>query len=401
MSNQIIVGVDVGTSKIAVTVAETNKDGSVSVLGVGQSVSQGVRKGEIVDVDAATGAVRAAVEQAEQNSGVEVREVYASVTGGHIRSFNNRGHHTILTEDGEVTEEDVEKVLLNASAIGLPTDNVPLIRVKRLYRVDGQSGVENPVGMHAEKLELELHIIHGVKTRLQNTLKAIRQVPLEIQGYTFSPLASALAVLSPQQKEIGALLIDIGGGTTDYVLYSGGTAGHSGVFAVGGDHVTNDLLTALKIPINRAENLKLEHGTVEVSDAMAGQEIAMKSDVGLPERRVSKQLVARVMRMRMEELLQLVRNDLDKHGLREQVGAGVYLTGGVSRTPGLRQLAQDVLELPVYIGRTETVSGVHSALESPEFATSIGLARYGALQEAGKPARTGFWARLASKLGLW
>jgi len=400
MSEQIIVGVDAGTSKIAVTVGETHADGSVMILGVGQSLSQGVRKGEVADVDAATEAIRAAVEQAEETSGVEVREVYASVTGGHIRSFTNRGTHTILNDEDEVTAEDVEVVIQNASALGLPKENSPLHRIKQLVCVDGQSGVENPVGMHATKLEVDMHVIHGVKTRLQNTLKAIRQVPLEVQGAAFSPLAAALAVLTPHQKEMGALLLDIGGGTTDYVVYGGGTVRHSGVLAVGGDHVTNDLVTALKIPINRAENLKQEHGIVELGDALSGQEIVMKSDVGLPDRAVSKELVARVMQLRMEELLQLVRDDLDRLGLRQQIGAGVYLTGGVSRTTGLRQLAQNVLELPVYAGKAETMSGVNTALESPEFAAAIGLVRFGALSEANKPRRRGFWDKVTSVMKI-
>jgi cell division protein FtsA len=400
MSNQIVVGVDAGTSKVVVSVGEVNADGSVSVLGTGHSPSQGVRKGEIVDVNAATDAIRAAVEQAETNLNVEVREVYAGLTGGHIRSFTTCGRQVILNDDGQVTEEDVEKVMQIASVMGLPQENAPIIRVKHAFCVDGQTGVENPVGMHASELKLEMHIIHGVKTRLQNTLKAIRQVPLEVRGYTFNGLASALAVLTPHQKELGAALIDIGGGTTDYVVYGGGTVLHSAVIAVGGDHVTSDLLAALKIPINRAEKLKLEHGTVEKPAAVKGQQIAMKSEIGLPDRVISKELVALVMRARMEELLQLVRDDLDSKGLRAQIGAGVYLTGGVSRTRGLQQLAQEIFELPVYLGSTETVSGLSAVLKSPEFTTAIGLVRYGALQEASKPRPRRFWEKLAERLGL-
>ena len=370
----IIVGLEVGTSKVCAVVGEVLDDGNIMIIGVGRAASEGVRKGEIVDIDAATAAIHQAVADAEESAGVEIHNVYASVTGGHIRCFNNRGSVAITNDDREISENEVRSVLLNAKAVNIPMDHVVVHAIRQHFYVDGHDGIQNPVGMIGAKLEADVHIIHGVRTRLQNTIKCIKQVPIDVQNIAVSSFASAQAVLTSEQQQLGAVAIDIGGGTTDYIVYCEGTIQHSGVLAVGGDHITNDIATGLKIPMNRAEQLKIEHGSVEVP--VENEVINLKREVGLPDRQVSKEQLCRVMNLRVEETLTLVRKEIEKHKLLDYLGAGVFITGGCARLRGLETLAGNVFGLPVHIGHSHTVNGPTAAIESPEFSTAIGLVRY-------------------------
>jgi cell division protein FtsA len=371
---KIIVGLEVGTSKVCSVVGEVLDDGNIMIIGVGQAVSEGVRKGEIVDVEGAVQSIHRAVSDAEQSAGVEIHNVYASVSGGHIRSFNNRGSVAITNEDREISEEEVRNVLLNAKAVNIPMDHVVVHAIRQHFFVDGHDGIQNPVGMIGAKLEADVHVIYGVRTRLQNTIKCIKQVPLDVQNIAVSGFASALAVLTTEHQQLGAVVIDMGGGTTDYIVYQEGTIQHSGVLAVGGDHLTNDIATGLKIPMNRAEYLKTDHGSVEwpVQEEL----ISLKREVGLPDRQVSKEQLCRIMNLRIEETLTLVRKELEKHKLLDYIGAGVFVTGGCARLRGLESLAAQVFGLPVHIGHSHTVNGPTSAIESPEYSTAIGLVRY-------------------------
>jgi cell division protein FtsA len=371
---QIIVGLEVGTSKVCAVVGEVLEDGNIMIIGVGQSKSEGVRKGEIVDVDAAGQSIHAAVADAEESASVEIRNVYASVTGGHIRCFNNRGSVVITHEDRQITEEEVRNVLLNAKAVNIPVDHVVVHAIRQHFFVDGHDGIQNPVGMIGTKLEADVHVIYGVRNRLLNTINSIKRVPLDVANIAVSGFASALAVLTSEHQQLGAVVIDMGGGTTDYIVYQGATIQHSGVLAVGGDHITNDIATGLKIPMNRAETLKIEHGAVEVPPQ--DEAISLKREVGLPDRQVSKQQLCRVMNLRVEETLTLVKKELEKHKLLDYIGAGVFITGGCARLKGLEALATQVFGVPAHIGHSHTVSGPTSAIESPEYSTAIGLVRY-------------------------
>ena len=371
---RIIVGLEVGTSKVCAIVGEVLDDGNIMIIGVGQTASEGVRKGEIVDIDAAVQSIHTAVADAEESAGVEIHNVYASVSGGHIRCFNNRGSVAVANEDREISEEEVRSVLLNAKAVNIPMDHVVIHAIRQHFFVDGHDGIQNPVGMIGAKLEADVHVIHGVRTRLQNTIKCIRQVPLDVQNIAVSSFASALAVLTTEHQQLGAVVIDMGAGTTGYVVYQEGTIQHSGVLAVGGDHITNDIATGLKIPMNRAEQLKIEHGSVEWP--VAEESINLKREVGLPDREVSKEQICRIMNLRVEETLTLVKKELEKHKLLDYLGAGVFITGGCARLRGLEALAGQVFGLPVHIGHSQTVNGPTSAIESPEYATAIGLVRY-------------------------
>ena len=371
---KIIVGLEVGTSKVCAVVGEVLDDGNIMVIGVGQANSEGVRKGEIINIEAAVECIHAAVSDAEESAGVEIHNVYASVSGGHIRSFNNRGTVAITNDDREISEEEVRSVLLNAKAVNIPMDHVVIHAIRQHFFVDGHDGIQNPVGMIGAKLEADVHVIYGVRTRLQNTIKCIKHVPLDVANIAVSGFASALAVLTSEHQQLGAVVIDMGGGTTDYIVYSEGTIQHSGVLAVGGDHITNDVAIGLRIPMNRAETLKVEQGSVEIPPE--DEIIALKREVGLPDRHVSRQQLCRIMNMRVEETLQLVKKEIEKQNLFDYLGAGVFITGGCARLRGLEGLAGQVFGLPVHIGHSLTVGGPTSAIESPEYSTAIGLVRY-------------------------
>jgi cell division protein FtsA len=371
---KIIVGLEVGTSKVCAVVGEVLDDGNIMVVGVGQANSEGVRKGEIVNIEATVECLHAAVADAEESAGVEIHNVYASVSGGHIRSFNNRGTVAVTNEEREISEEEVRNVLLNAKAVNIPMDHVVIHAIRQHFFVDGHDGIQNPVGMIGAKLEADVHVIYGVRTRLQNTIKCIKHVPLDVANIAVSGFASALAVLTSEHQHLGAVVVDMGGGTTDYLVYREGTIQHSGVLAVGGDHITNDVAIGLRIPMNRAETLKKEHGTLAVppDDEM----LTLKREVGLPDRQVSKQQLCRIMNLRVEETLTLIKKELEKHKLLDYLGAGVFITGGCARLQGLEPLAAQIFGLPVHIGHSLTVGGPTSAIESPEYSTAIGLVRY-------------------------
>ena len=372
--NKIIVGLEVGTSKVCAVVGEVLADGMITIIGVGQAPSEGVRKGEMVDLDKAAASIHAAVSEAENSADVEIHNVYASVSGGHVRCLNNRGSVVITNDDREVSEDEVRNVLLNAKAVNIPVDHVIIHAIRQHFFVDGHNGVTNPVGMSASRLEADVHVMYGVRNRLQNTIRCIKQVPLDVANIAASSFASAQAVLTGEDQRLGAVVIDMGGGTTDFIVYTEGVVQHSGVIAVGGDHITNDIAIGLRMPMKMAEELKREHGTVE--GPVGDERIVLKREVGLPDREVSRAQLCRIMNLRVEETLTLVKKELEKENLLDQLHAGVFVTGGCARLRGMEALASQVFGLPVHIGHSQTVSGPTSAIESPELSTAIGLVRY-------------------------
>lgn len=387
-SSSIIIGLEIGTSKVCAVVGELNAEGALNVVGLGQARSRGVRKGEIVDAPAVEEDVRHAIVEAEQMADVEIRSVYLGVTGGHIRGFNNRGVHPVVSADREISEDDVQDVIKNAKAINLPAENSVLHAIRQHFLVDGQDSITNPVGMLGARLEVDVHVVHGHLNRLQNAIRVVKGMQLEVDEVVFNGLASSLAVLSNEQKELGALVIDIGGGTTDYAVYAGGVIKHTGVLAVGGDHVSNDLAYGLKVPLGRAEQLKIEHGAAFVDDSVKGQVITHTSELGLPLKSVNLEHLRRIMSLRLEEIFRLVGQDVEQAGLLDYLRAGVFLCGGVARIPNMAGLAEQVLQMPVCVGKANSISGLKSALDQPEFATAIGLVKFGSFKSRKREART-------------
>jgi len=389
--NNIIVGLEIGTSKVCAVVGEQNADGSLNIIGLGQSPARGVRKGEIVDPAQAEECVRNAVVEAEQMADVEIRSVYLGVTGGHVRGFNNRGVHPVVSADREISEDDVQDVIKNAKAINLPAENSVIHAVRQHFFVDGHDGITNPVGMLGARLEVDMHVVHGNTNRLQNVIRLVKGLQLQVDEIVFNGLAASLALLTAEQKELGALVIDIGGGTTDYVVYADGVIRHTGALAVGGDHVSNDLGHGLKVPLSRAEKLKLEHGAALVDESVKGQTITIMNELGLPLKTVNVEHLRQIMSLRLEEIFQIIAQDLEQAGVTEYLRAGVFLCGGGARVPHIAKLAEPILQMPVSFGQTNSISGLKSALDQPEFVTAIGLARFGSLKtrkREGRPSLT-------------
>lgn len=391
----IVVGLEIGTSKVCAAVGELTPQGAFTVLGLGQCRSRGVRKAEISDPQKTGEDIRHALAEAEQMADVEVRSVFLGVSGAHLRGFNNRGIHPVVSADRQITGDDVEDAIRNAKAVNLPADHSVIHTIRQDFAVDEMEGVENPVGLVGARVEARVHVVHGHGNRMQNGIRAVQALQVEVEQVVFNGLASALAVLGKDQKELGALVVDLGAGVTQYALYSGSILRHSGVLAVGGDHVSNDLAIGLNLPLGRAEQLKLEHGGAVVDDACRGATLTLASEPGMPERAVNLAHLRRIQSLRLEETLELVARDVGP--LLSLARAGVFLTGGGARTRDIVPLAERVFQLPADVARTQDVSGPTASLDQPEFATAIGLARFGAMRQR-RPAQGGLFRNVLTGL---
>jgi cell division protein FtsA len=392
-SSSIIVGLEIGTSKICAVVGEMSDEGTLGIIGIGQSPSRGVRKGEIVDAHLVEEDVRKAIAEAEQMADVEIRSVFLGVSGAHIQGFNNRGMHQVVTADREITEEDVQDVVKIARAINLPAQNSEIHLIRQHFVVDGQEGIANPAGMLGSELAVAVHVVHGNSNRLQNPIRVVKGMQLDVDEIVFNGLATSLAILTNEQKELGSLVIDLGGGTTDYVVYVDGVIRHTGVLAVGGDHISNDLKVGLKVSMSRAEELKIRHGGARVDDSIKGEFITLTNDNGFPDKTINHEHLRRIMAVRLEEIFELIAEDLVDAGLSDYLRGGAFLCGGCARIPHVCELAENLLQMPVTIGKTTAVSGMKSQLDQPEFATPIGLIKYGSYRsrqrESGSPLGKG------------
>ena len=388
--SQIIVGLEIGTSKICVVVGEVSDTQVANIIGLGQCKSRGVRKGEIVDATVVEEDVRNAIVEAEHMADVEIQSVFLGVTGSHMRGFNNTGVHPVVSADREINDADIQDVIKNAKAVNLPSDHSVIHVIRQHFRVDGQDGVLNPEGMLGAKMEVDVHVVSGRYNRLQNPIRLVSGLHLQVENIAFNGLASSLATLSTEQKELGTLVIDLGAGTTEYAIYSGGVIKHTGVLAVGGDHVSNDLAYGLKVPLGRAEQLKVDNGSAVIEPDSNNRLMDLSTDNIIPSKKINLDHLQMIMSMRLREIFELIANDIEKGGLVNYLRAGVVLCGGGARTPHITKLARDVFNLPAAIGRSSTVSGIKNALDEPEFSTSIGLIKFGAFQSQAMPKREGF-----------
>ena len=384
-SSDLMVGLEIGTSKICVVVGEGRPDGTIKILGVGQAPSRGVRKGEIVDFETAMKCVHEAVVDAETKSDVMIRSVYVAVSGSHIQSFNNRGSVALPEDRDEIDEQDIEDVKINAREVSIPAQNAFLHSIIQHYHVDGQDGVLNPVGMLGERLEADFHIVHGVRTRIQNTIRCVKELPLEVEDVVFSALASAQVVLTPHQKQLGALVIDIGGGTTDYILYVDGAVKQSGCLAVGGDHITNDISMGLRIPMTRAEKLKTEEGSAVLGNSLPGETVLLRDDSGFAGKEIERETLNTIINLRLRETFELLKKKLEEEPFINYIGEGIFITGGCSHLKGINHLAEEVFELPARVAHAQTMSGLTSAFENPQFSAAIGLIKYAQAVQSDRP----------------
>ena len=395
--SNIIVGLEAGTSKICAVVGEVSADGPPNIIGVGQCRSRGVRKGEIVDVGQAEEDIREALGQAEEMANVVIRDVYLGVTGAHIGGFNNHGSHQVPSIDREITEDDVEHVIQNAKVANLGADRHAIHVNRHHFTVNGQEDIVDPVGLVGQSLEVDVHITYGNFNRLQNPVRVLKGLQLEVDAIVFNGLAAALAILTPEQKQQGTLVIDMGGGTTDYAVFQEGLLRHTGVLAVGGDHITNDLAYFFKLPLGAAEKLKLEHAGALVDETVKGRTLTLPSDHGLSGKTINLEHLRRVMSERVDETLRLIEEELTEKGVMPCVRSGVVICGGGANIPGIQRHAENIFQVPANPARASFMSGARAALDQPEFATGLGLVRFGAMQNRKRKGGGWFGTRMFRK----
>lgn len=389
--SSVVVGLEVGTSKICAVVADVTREGGFKILGLGQAESRGVRKGEIVNPADLPELIRHALDQAEKMADVEIRSVWLGVTGAHIAAIHNRGKHLIASDDRSITEDDVQDAIRVAKTLNLQPHSYPLHLIRQQFLVDDQPGIDNPVGLVGNSVEADVLVVHGNFNRLQTSTKAVKSVPIDVEDVAFTGLASQLAVLTPEHKEIGTLVIDLGGGATEFTVTYGGIVRHAGVLAVGGDHVSQDLAIGLKVPLPLAEKLKLEHGSAMADDSVRGTLITLPSDNGLPGKTVNLEHLRRIQNARLEETFEIIAEQLEDSRVYEFIHGGCVLCGGGAHTPHIARLAERVLQMPVQIGRIQCVTGIPDSLDQPEFAASIGLAKYGSFRVQRELGKSGRW----------
>lgn len=378
--NEIVTGLDIGTTKVCALIAEITEDGEVQVIGSGVSPSLGMKRGVVVDIEATAHAIEDAVTRAAKQANREVESVYVGVTGDHIASLNSSGIIPITRVDREITREDVERVNEQARVIVLPPDRQILHAIPRAYSVDGQNGIRQPVGMSGTRLEVETHIVHGAVTFLQNVEKCVVKAGLEVAEEVLEPIASGEAVLLSTEKDLGVCLVDIGGGTSDIAVFSGGEIYYSAVIPVGGNHVTNDVAEGLKVGHQEAERLKTQNGSA-VIDLVQEDEVITVQQVGRDEaRKLRRRALVQIIEPRMQELFELIRDELEHAECLNRIPFGLVISGGGSQLKDVVEVAQQVMGLPVRIGKPQGIKGLTDALMHPMYATAVGLVQYGVRQ---------------------
>ena len=390
---KIHVGLEIGTSKTCLIVGEVKADSAVKILGIGETKSAGIRKGEIYDASQIRACLKDALAKAEDASDVEIGSVFLAVTGAHIQGVNHKG--TFRLPDGEtiVTRDHVEEARIIAREVHIPQDHVYLHPIIRNYWLDGLQQATSPAGLCGRTVEADFHIIHGIGNRIQNSIKLVREIPLEVDDVVFSPIATAQMALDREARESGALVIDIGGGTTDYALYLDGAIAASGCIPVGGDHITNDIHLVTGLPFSKAELLKITEGDASGDPARSVGVARLTDDRGFADVEVKRDILNEVIRQRLEETLHLVVQRLPQGSL-ESLGAGVFLTGGTSLMRGLSELAYRVFKRDIYRPELPEVSGIQASFKDPRYATAIGLIRYAQILEAEKVRPQGCLSRI-------
>ncbi len=373
--NNLIVGLDIGTSKIVCLVGEIQQDGEIEVISIGTHPSTGLKKGVVVDIKATVHSIQRAVEEAELMAGCEIHSVFAGIAGSHINSLNSHG--IVAIKDGEVAQSDVDRVIDAAQAVAIPADRKILHILPQEFIIDEQEGIHQPVGMSGVRLETRVHIVTGAVSAAQNIDKCVRHCGLEVCDLTLEQLASSYAVLSDDEKELGVCLVDIGGGTTDIAVFTDGSIRHTAVIPIAGDQVTNDIAVALRTPTQYANDIKIKYACALRQLANPEETIEVPSVGDRPPRKLSRQTLAEVVEPRYEELLNLVHAELRRSGFEEIIAAGVVLTGGSSKMEGVIDLAEEIFHAPVRLGLPQYVSGLSDVVKNPIYATGVGLLLFG------------------------
>lgn len=387
MEDAMIVGLDIGTTKIACIIAERDETDVLKIVGVGVSPSDGLRKGVVVNIDKTVKSIQKAVEEAELMAGVDVESVWVGIAGDHIRAINSRGVVAISREDKEITDMDVLRAIDAAKAVSIPMDREILHVIPQEFIVDDQKGIKDPIGMCGVRLETQVHIITGAVTSAQNIFKSVEKAGLKVIDMVLEPLASCYSVLEKDEKELGVALIDMGGGTTDIAIYFDESIRQTAVVALGGKNVTSDIAIGIRTPIDRAEEIKRQYGCAYTPLVKGNEYISVPGVGGREQREVSKAVLSEIIEPRVEEIFALALRELKRTEYADMLGAGIVLTGGGSLMEGIKELAEKVFEMPVKLGIPYGFGGLTEAAKSPMHATGVGLCMYGLEQKMKLPVK--------------
>jgi cell division protein FtsA len=402
---KLIVGLDIGTSKVVTIVGEIDMEGGLEVVGIGSNPSKGMKKGVVVNIESTVQSIQRAVEEAELMAGCQIHSVYVGIAGSHVRSLNSHG--IVAIKDKEVYRADLERVIDAAQAVAIPADQKVLHILPQEYIIDNQEGIKEPMGMSGVRLEAKVHLVTCAANAAQNIEKCIRRCGLEVEEIILEQLASSYSVLTDDERELGVCLVDIGGGTTDIAIFTEGSIRHTGVIPIAGDQVTNDIAMALRTPYQNAEEIKIKYACALTQLAGADDTIKVPSVGDRPPRDLSRQSLAEVVEPRYDELFTLVQAELRRSGFEDLVPAGIVLTGGTSKMEGVVELAEEIFHMPVRVGYPQTVRGLNDIVRNPIYSTSVGLLQYGmdhradgglvSSGQSGTPEE-GFWSRFRNWL---
>ncbi len=381
--SELIVGLDMGTTKICAVVGRIADSGEIEIIGIGTSPSTGLRRGVVVNIDQTVKSVQKALEEAETMAGYQIRSVYTGIAGSHIKSFDSHG--VVAVTGGEVTPEVLARAMDAAKAVAIPKDSQVLHTLPQEYVVDEQRGIIDPLGMSGVRLEVRVHIVTGTASSVQNIVRCCQKSNLEVNDVVLESLASSKAVLTDEEREIGVALVDLGGGTCDIAIIANSTIRYTSVLPLGGQNLTNDIAVVMGTPMAAAEKIKVKHGCAIASMVRPDEYIEVPSVGGRAPRRLQRQILADICEPRMEEILTLVDQQLERSKFKKFIGAGVVLTGGCSQLQGCRELAESIFGLPTRIGFPRSVTGLKDMVNSPKYATAVGLLRYGAGQDGTEP----------------
>lgn len=400
--NNIIVGLDIGTTKICAVVGEIGESGIIKIVGIGSHASIGLRKGVVVNIESTVNSIQKAIEEAELMAGCEIKSVYAGIAGSHIKGFNSHG--VIAIKGKEVTQGDVDRVIDAARAVAIPLDREVIHIIPQEYIVDNQDGIVDPLGMTGVRLEAKVHIITGAVTSAHNIIKCCNRAGLDVCDIVLESLASSEAVLSAEEKDLGTALIDFGGGTTDLAIFTGGSIRHTAVLGLGGNNLTNDIAVGLRTPMAEAERIKIKHGCCLNAMIQKDQTIEVPSVGGRKPRILSRQILTEILEPRVEEIFSLVDQEVVRSGFKEQVAAGLVITGGSSLLDGISDMAEQIFNLPTRIGYPRGVTGLIDVVNSPMYATAVGLIAHGMHNEPERKFRIrdeNIFNRVTNRMKRW
>ena len=371
----LIVGLDIGTSKVVAIVGEINDDGMIEVIGIGTRPSRGLKKGVVVNIESTVSSIQRAVEEAELMAGCDIHSVYTGIAGSHVRSLNSHG--IVAIRDKEVSAGDVDRVIDAARAVAIPADQKILHILPQEFLIDSQEGIREPVGMSGVRLEAKVHMVTGAESAAQNIVKCVQRCGLEVDDIVLEQLASSYSVLTDDEKELGSCIVDIGGGTTDLAVFLGGAIQHTSVIPIAGDQVTNDIAVSMRTPTQYAEEIKIKYACALSQLANPDETIEVPSVGERPPRRLARQTLAEIVEPRYEELFGLIRDELRRSGFEELIAAGIVITGGSAKMEGAVELAEEVFHMPVRLGSPQYVEGLMDVVRNPIHATGVGLLLYG------------------------